>query len=153
MTDYHETQHAIRVLENAGYIIRKPSEANLPVVLEAVPSPNDPWQLAVRADMMMNGTPFCLQQTFPIELVLNQDDDRFRTQDLPRIMGSKLGHYLAERLAENIASQVAEKITPLVPEKHMSLDEIVSLIAAALGTSKHRIEPKFYDENDARIKS
>ena len=148
----YEIQYAIRVLENAGYIIRKPSEANLPVVLEAVPCPHNIWHLAVRADMMMNGTPFCFQQTFPIELVLNQDDDRFRTQDLPRIMGSELGHYLAERLAENIASQVAEKITPLVPEKRMSLAGIVSFIAEALGTSKHRIEPKLYDENDARIK-
>lgn len=151
--DYEEYRlaEAIKLVERHGYIVRRPSEANIPVVLEVPEYQRHPYSIDVRADTILNGTPYAFAQTFPVEMILRRDDPRFREEELPRIFSRELGHYIADQMCTSLAAQVEEKITSLIPPETMSLDEIVTHIAMALGTSKHRIEPRFYDENDQRI--
>lgn len=146
-----EIAHCIRILESVGYIIRKPSEADISVVLEVEPhGERSFYDIGIRADTTINDVTYAFAQRFPVELVLNQDDASFREKTLPEIMGRELGRYIGDRLTHGLTEQVKAKIEPLVPEKQMGLNEIVSFIADALGTSKHRIEPRFYDDNDNR---
>ena len=152
-SEEREARFWIERLEAAGYVVRKPSEADLESVLEIEqPGRHSPYEIGIRVDTVFNGVPYALMQRFPIEMVLNPDIADFRERDLPRIFANKLGHHLADKLMAGIAAQVETKIKPLVPEKRMSLDEIVGFIANALQTTKHRIEPRFYDENDNRRK-
>lgn len=149
--DEWELSHMIRTLEANGYVVRRPSEADLDSVLEVAP-PTQPYQheIGVRLDTKFNWTHFALLKYFPIELLLHPDDSEFRDKVLPQVMSREIAHHLAERMIPGIAAQVEAKIKPLVPEKRMSLDEIVSFIAHALGTTKHRVDPRHYDEKDQR---
>lgn len=151
--DERELARMVRTLEANGYVVRRPSEAAIESVLEVAP-PEKPFQfeIGVRLDTKFNGTPFALLKYFPIELLFDPDDAEFREKALPQIMSREIAYHLAERMIPCIVDQVEKKIKPLVPEKRMSLDEIISFIAHALGTSKHRIDPKRYDEDDNPIK-
>ena len=112
--DDYEIAHSISVLERNGYIVRKPSEADVPVVLKVLS--DELWRTVdVRADALINGETCALIERFPIELVLGQDP-KFREQHLPHIIGRKLGSYIADKLAADLALQVEEKINPLVPK-------------------------------------
>ena len=148
-----ELARMIRALETNGYVVRRPSEADLESVLEVVP-PEKPFQfeIGVRLDTKFNGTPFALLKYFPVELLLHTDDAEFREKALPQIMSREIAYHLAERMIPCIVDQVEKKIKPLVPEKRMSLDEIISFIAHALEIPKHRVDPKRYDEDDNPIK-
>lgn len=153
LADYEqrEARMWIERLEAAGYVVRKPSEADLESVLEIEqPGRHSFYEMGIRLDTMFNGTPYALMQRFPFEMVLDPDDSRFREHDLPRIFANEIAHHLADKLMPGIVAQVKAKIDPLVPEKRMSLDEIVSFIANALGTTKHRVDPTHYDEKDQR---
>lgn len=149
--DEWEVREAILLLEGNGYIVRKPSEAELPVSLEVMPpDERSCYEIGVRADTKLNGVPYAFVQRFPVDRLLDPDDSEFRDNVLPRIMGKELGYYIAGKLSEGLAAQVKSKINPLVPEKRMSLNEIVGFIAYSLGTSKHRIDPQHFDESDNR---
>lgn len=152
-TDEWELAHMVRTLEANGYVVRRPSEADIESVLEVAPPERAfCYEIGVRLDTKFNGVPFALLKYFPIEPLLHPDDGEFREKVLPQVMSREIAHHLAERMIPCIADQVEKKIKPLVPEKQMPLDEIVSFIAAALRTTKHRIDPKHYDENDNRRK-
>ena len=147
-----QARQYITALEAAGYVVRKPSEVELPVVIEPVLDDErfTQYSIAVRADCKINGKDLCWLERFPIDLVLSQDDEDFRANHLPRIIARSLADFISDGMVGAIKEQVKEKIDPLVPEKKMSLEEIVSFIAAALGTSKHRIDPQHFDERDRR---
>lgn len=150
--DPWQARHYITELEAAGYVVRKPSEVELPVVIEPVLDDDrfTQYSIAVRADCKINGQNLCWLKRFPIDLVLNQDDDDFRSNHLPRIIARSLADFISDGMVGAIKAQVKDKIDPLVPEKKMGLEEIVSFIAEALGTSKHRIDPQHFDEQDRR---
>lgn len=150
-TDEWELARMVRTLEANGYVVRRPSEADIESVLEVAP-PERPfcYEIGVRLDTKFNGVPFALLKYFPIEHLLHPDDGEFREKVLPQIMSREIAHHLAERMIPCIADQVEKKIKPLVPEKRMSLDEIVSFIAGALRTTKHRVDPRHYGEKDQR---
>lgn len=149
-TDEDELFYMIQTLEANGYVVRKPSEAKLTTVLE-VEYPHDPYEIGIRLDTVLNGVPYATTKRFPAEMVLSREQPSFREEALPRMFADMLGRYISQQMLDGIADQVKEKIEPLVPEERMGLDEIVSHIASALGTTKHRIEPRFYDEDDNRI--
>ena len=151
-TDPHELRMMIETLEANGYIVRKPSEADLESVLE-VERPVDRfnYEMDIRLDTTFNGVPYALMRRFPFELVLDPDNAEFRENALPRIFANEIAHYLADKLMPGIATQVEAKIKPLVPERRMGRDEIVSHFAAALRATKHRIEPRRYDKDDNRL--
>lgn len=136
-----EINHAIELLEREGYLVRKPSEAALPVVLEVPAHQRSPYEVDVRIDAVLNGKTCRLSKPFPFDLLLNQDDDTFRRKDLPQILSRHLAHFMADSMAPMIAAQVKEKIDPLVPEKRMSLAEIESYLAWALRDCRTEKEP------------
>lgn len=155
-TNPNELRFMIETLEGNGYVVRRPSEADLDSVLEIEkPGTGSAYHygnIGLRLDTVFNGVPYALLERVPIELLLHQDDASFREQEIPRMFGRKMAHYIADRFMPGIVAQVATKIKPLVPEKRMSLEEIVSHIASALYTTKHRIDPVNFDENDNQIK-
>ena len=62
--DDYEIAHSISVLERNGYIVRKPSEADVPVVLKVLP--DELWKTVdVRADVLINGETCALIERFP----------------------------------------------------------------------------------------
>lgn len=136
--DEREVRLAIQYLEHFGYVVRKPSEAHLPIVLE-VDQSSSRYEVGVRLDTVFNGVPYALRQSYPVEYLLAQDG-HFRDKDLPKIMADELAYFISDKFRESIATQVKEKITPLVPETKMSLDEIASYVSTALRVPMHRLE-------------
>jgi hypothetical protein len=136
-----EIGRAIEVLERAGYVVRRPSEVSLPVTLEVPEHQRNLYAVDVRVDALLNGQTCCISQSFPPDLLLNPDDNEFRTRDLPLILSRKLSQFMADSLAAGIAAQVKTKIEPLVPEKRMSLHEIESYLEWALRDCRAEKEP------------
>ena len=130
--------YAIETLERAGYIVRKPVEASIPVVLEVrTTGERMPLQhVGLRADMMLNGVPVALVEHYPVDMLLSQDPD-FRNNFVPRKISRMLANYLADAMLPGIRDQVKEKVTPLVPEPQMSRAEIEAFIKNALGSLGH----------------